>query len=75
MKYIISAKKDVIIFPEWLNHRDVARYSSFNEDGIHSAGFCHLHDGQIATSGESISLGVQSKEGDAEIIRERMDYY
>lgn len=66
MKYIIFENSFVAIFSESLKHCDIAMGIS---DRPTSAGFCNIEVGKaVYTHGESISLGIANKKGDADII-------
>lgn len=63
-----------VIFPEVLNHSDVASALQFRDPYLRgcpvaSAGFLNVtHDGRIACHGRSESLGIGSHPDDARII-------
>jgi len=71
MKYIIMEHEIPIIFPEFLNHADVARY----QGAVVSAGFCciNLKEGKVSAWGKSVSLEIESRKQDAEIITEELN--
>lgn len=77
-KYIIWSASEYVMFPASMSHHDVA--------GLHpgrtpeSGGFANFvanKDGSIGvvTFGESVSLGVQSKESDAKILKWMLNPY
>lgn len=55
-----------IVFPNYVEHVAVA--AIFAKDGIESAGFFTVHEGQVYPEGESTSLGLVSRDKDARII-------
>ena len=58
-KYVrLKEYDEVIIFPQIIQH------SKFKDMNPISAGFCHIHKDKVVCFGESISLGLSSKEGD-----------
>ena len=68
LKYIIFDDEIPIVFPDVLIHQHVA--CGLQRMPI-SAGFL-THDpntGELATFGESASLGLRARKGDADIIR------
>lgn len=67
-KYIIDRKSTPVIFPETLNHAEVAHALNFSQ--VTGAGFVSVsHDGAYQCYGESVSLKVKSNgEADSEIL-------
>lgn len=68
VKYIVveNFTESVIIFPETLQHKDVAGNMK-----VISAGFCYLPDEynpKSSTFGKSVSLGIGSREEDSLLI-------
>jgi hypothetical protein len=68
-KYIVVGVGNLevpIIFPETLNHSEVARPFK----NVISAGFCSIPDRESEYSvwGKSVSLGIESREKDAELL-------
>lgn len=72
MKYIIYANKQLkietpIIFPNFLNHRDIAE--KIDPDlAIISAGFCNLYNSEFRIYGRSQSLNLDSRKEDRELL-------
>lgn len=51
-----------VVFPELINHNDMARALNINPDDIWGAGFCYINkDAAWTCYGESISLKVKSR--------------
>jgi len=72
MKYIIYSTGSnpfpmPLLFPDEAGHDDVGWGINQQDGTIHSAGFVSLGD-TTKTYGKSVSLGVQSKPEDAELI-------
>jgi hypothetical protein len=66
-KYIVTESvgfKTAIIFPEIVPHANAVR------EGVKplSAGFAEIRDGRILAHGQSTSLNLASKPGDAQIL-------
>ena len=66
LKYIISENKNIIVFPETLNHSDFSHLKPT------SAGFIYFatnHEGEqiCKCHGESTTLGLKSEPGDSEL--------
>jgi len=58
-KYVrLKEYDEIIIFPQIIQH------SEFSNMNPVSAGFCHVHKDKVVCFGESISLGLKSKEDD-----------
>ena len=77
MKYIIvkgpvpDEELSAIVFPQRLNHKDVARIHRANDHDVRlvGAGFVSFQDGKVSVFGESESLrGMKAKPEDAEVI-------
>ena len=69
MKYIIY-QEAVWIFPNFIDHSAVAIRNRFDKDDIQGAGFIIYNDGICVCYGESISLGIKSREKlDAKIVK------
>jgi hypothetical protein len=75
MKYIVINNQDPIVFPITIPHKwfvDIGLY----KDCITSAGFADIYikDGniEVEVSGGSQSLGLESKEEDAEKIKMKL---
>ncbi len=71
-KYVITDHNIIIIFPDYLEHR---QFSSFNPV---SAGFISIGvNGKGAMVcqcyGKSISLGLESREGDTKIAMQQLN--
>ncbi len=81
MKYIIvrvvsDGSEHAILFPVRINHRQVARIHRADQVVVVSAGFVKITRGttgqEIQVYGESETLGMASRPGDAEIIEESL---
>ena len=58
-KYVrLKEYDEIIIFPQIIQH------SEFRSMNPISAGFCYIHKDKVVCFGESISLGLESKEDD-----------
>ena len=74
LKYIIvenTGIENAIVFNSILSHEDVGGRFRLNRTVI-SAGFCYLPDElneHVSTYGKSTTLGIESREEDAEIIQ------
>lgn len=67
-KYIRHGNTPVV-FPETLVHADVARQLFGPGAIIHGAGFVQIdREGRYVCYGESISLGVKSREDDSDVL-------
>ena len=67
-KYIIIEGGHSILFPEEIRH------DTFKDIGkIEAAGFVSVCCGKIITYGDSLSLGISSRPGDAEIIEKGIE--
>ena len=72
MKYIFYENTEEgiatpIIFPEFLNHDDVAE--KINPNGIIiSAGFCKVVDNKFIAYGRSQTLNIESREKDTALL-------
>lgn len=72
MKYIIFRDNEIVIFSESLKHSDIA--NSLKKKVI-SAGFVHLYDNKIYAGGESMTLGIEARAEDGEIIKRKLGDY
>lgn len=79
-KYIVGKFKKsnilgCLIFHEVINHSDMA--TNFNT--VLGAGFCFIENGEdrpdVKVYGESISLGVKSREEDVAILKRALGLY
>ena len=79
-KYIVGKFKKsriigCLIFHEVINHSDMA----INFNSILGAGFCSIENGQdkpdLKVYGESLSLGIKSREEDKDIIKKALGLY
>lgn len=72
-KYIITEHEMPMIFSEWQNHADVARWV-FGDRPIIGAGFVYVTQrGDYSCYGESITLRVKSRgEEDAKILNKML---
>jgi len=70
MKYVITEYKNFAIFSKTTNHSEIG-IELFGKPI--SAGFCHFENGKIKCYGESISLGLKSREEDSDIINEKFN--
>ena len=59
-KYIIHKQYIPIVFPETINHADMARNMGWKREDIIGAGFVFVVDDSYKCYGESISLRVTS---------------
>lgn len=57
-----------IVFPDTVEHAQVAHACVDGPAGIQSAGFFRIEDGQVVAYGESTSLGLASRSEDAILI-------
>jgi hypothetical protein len=69
-KYIIGGRlQSPIVFPETINHAEMARNCGWSKEDIIGAGFVYIRDYQYFTYGESVSLRVKSRGNeDSEIL-------
>ncbi len=68
-KYIIHTDWIPIVFPEIINHADMARNMGWKKEDIVGAGFVYVDDDSYNCYGESISLNVKSRcEEDEKIL-------
>ena len=71
-KYIVidypEKGEAIIIFPEMLVHRHVARDNAHMGCKTISAGFVTLRDGEFICHGKSESLGIKSRPEDADLV-------
>lgn len=58
-KYIRREYGEIIIFPATIEHSDFMMMNPI------SAGFCYVHEDKVVCFGESVSLGLKSKEDDS----------
>lgn len=85
LKYIIDSDKDFVIFSPTINHSDMVMGFGYGSKAI-SAGFCQLiteevinrngmreEEIRVKCFGESISLGIKSRDEDSEIITKRIN--
>ena len=72
MKYIRDNFGTIVVFSNNLLHKNVAEALNLNPV---SAGSISLVDGEIKTNGESVSLGVCSKQVDTEKITKQLDFF
>jgi hypothetical protein len=71
-KYIIHANNIPIVFPEIINHSDMARNMGWKKEDIIGAGFVYLgEDYSYTCYGESVSLRVKSRGEEDEKILNR----
>lgn len=57
-----------IVFPEYVEHAHMAQVFVPGEENLVSAGFFTVEDGQVEAYGNSLSLGLDSREVDAILI-------
>ena len=67
MKYIRDKFYGPIIFPNSLQHKDVAK--ALNLTPV-SAGFVMQRFGEVKCYGDSFTLNIKSKEEDTELLKE-----
>lgn len=61
LKYVrLKAYDEIIIFPMLLEH------STFKHLNPISAGFCYIDNGKVSCFGNSVSLGIGSKDDDTQ---------
>jgi hypothetical protein len=73
IKYIMLKDKGIVMFSGLLNHNEVAQ--AFREKPL-SAGFVSFDgSGGVNCYGESISLGIKSREEDGEIAQRQLYEY
>ena len=60
-KYIIHRQYIPIVFPEIINHSDMARNMGWKREDIIGAGFVFVVDGSYNCYGESVSLRVECR--------------
>jgi hypothetical protein len=71
-KYIIHTDWIPIVFPETINHADMARNMGWKKEDIIGAGFFYLgEDYSYTCYGESVSLRVKSRGEEDEKILNR----
>jgi hypothetical protein len=71
LKYIIDKYNNFAIFSKANQHSDIAK--SFYSQPI-AAGFCHITaEHKIKCYGKSISLNLQSRKEDSEIIQKALN--
>ena len=70
-KYIIHTDWIPIVFPEIINHSDMARNMGWKKEDIVGAGFVYLEDYSYICYGESVSLRVKSRGEEDEKILNR----
>jgi hypothetical protein len=68
-KYIVTDKNDFAIFTDLSKHSDVAR-SLFGKPV--GAGFCRIQNNRFICYGESVSLNLESRLKDEDIINGRL---
>lgn len=75
MKYIIDELNMFVIFPNHINHDDMARlHCKPIGCSIVGAGFIEIFDGIVSCYGESVSLRIKSRGHiDSEIIAYALD--
>jgi len=61
-KYIIHKQYIPIVFPETINHADMARNMGWKREDIVGAGFVYVNGDSYNCYGESVSLRVKSRE-------------
>ena len=69
LKYIITQGNGFVIFPHEFRHIDVAK--GLDEEPA-SAGFCCFNFAGVECYGESVTLRLQSRTVDSEIITNRI---
>jgi len=68
-KYIIHTENIPIVFPEIINHSDMARNMGWKKEDIIGAGFVYVNGDSYNCYGESVSLRVKSRgEEDVKIL-------
>ena len=70
-KYIIHTDRIPIVFPETINHADMARNMGWKKEDIIGAGFVVVVDHSYNCYGESVSLRVKSRVEEDEKILNR----
>jgi hypothetical protein len=70
-KYIIFERKGLqypVLFPNhYVQHKEIQTC-----DKVVSAGFFAINEGDVFVSGNSVSLGVNSRKEDAELIKKQL---
>lgn len=57
-----------VVFPEYVEHAHMAKVFEPGEDNLVSAGFFQVVEGQVEAYGESVSLGLSSRDQDSVLI-------
>ena len=70
MKYIIDKWYGPVVFGKGFEHKEVAQ--KLGLESIESAGFVMELCGKLQCFGDSMTLNVKSREGDGEILMERL---
>jgi hypothetical protein len=60
-KYIIHRQYIPIVFPETINHSDMARNMGWKREDIIGAGFVYVEHDSYNCYGESVSLRVENR--------------
>ena len=77
-KYVVIPMEGLdapVIFPAWVNHRDVVCALGFSKDQVRSAGFVEANpDGTFRCFGKSDTLGKASQpELDARLVKKLLN--
>lgn len=66
-----TADFQVIMFPPVIAHDQMVRNLGLTKDDVHGAGFVNVgNDGSVGAYGKSVSLGIESREQDTELLNE-----
>ena len=57
-----------VVFPEYVEHAHMAKVFEPAEDNLLSAGFFQVVEAEVEPSGESVSLGLSSRDQDSVLI-------
>lgn len=71
-KYVITSDNKIIIFPELLQHSEFKKFNPISA-GFISFGVNNQRNPSCTCYGESISLGLTSREEDTQIAQEQLN--
>ena len=71
-KYVITSDNKIIIFPELLQHSEFKKFNPISA-GFISFGVNNQRNPSCTCYGESISLGLTSREEDTQIARKQLN--
>ena len=72
VKYIITKDNKIIVFNEWFQHSDFRHFEPISA-GFISFGVNKDNNPTCSCYGESISLGLKSREEDTAIAKRQLD--